>query len=166
MPSPVTLADFERMKASVLWSDEDVKSLRRSHEILAPRVEKISDVWLGFARARPHLLAARDGRPLADHLGAVRQRLARWILDTARAEYGQAWLDDQHQLGLDLHTPPVVPFRDLFLLAFPVTYTLKPFLAQGGSTPAEVDAMHAAWLKSCLLQLTLWSHPYIKDGDF
>lgn len=23
-----------------------------------------------------------------------------------------------------------------------------------------------SWLKSCLLQITLWSHPYIKDGDF
>ena len=31
---------------------------------------------------------------------------------------------------------------------------------------ALVDKMHAAWLKSCLLQLTLWSHPYVKDGDF
>jgi hypothetical protein len=29
-----------------------------------------------------------------------------------------------------------------------------------------VEAMHAAWVKSCLLQLTLWSHPYVKDGDF
>jgi hypothetical protein len=23
-----------------------------------------------------------------------------------------------------------------------------------------------AWVKSCLLQVTLWSYPYVKDGDF
>ncbi len=39
-------------------------------------------------------------------------------------------------------------------------------LAARGHDAAEVDAMHAAWVKSCLLQVTLWSHPYVKDGDF
>jgi hypothetical protein len=47
-----------------------------------------------------------------------------------------------------------------------VTTTLKPFLAKRGHSPAEVEAMYAAWVKSCLLQVTLWSHPYVKDGDF
>jgi hypothetical protein len=26
--------------------------------------------------------------------------------------------------------------------------------------------MYLAWVKSCLLQVTLWSYPYVKDGDF
>jgi hypothetical protein len=26
--------------------------------------------------------------------------------------------------------------------------------------------MYQAWLKSMLLQVTLWSQPYIKEGDF
>ena len=30
----------------------------------------------------------------------------------------------------------------------------------------DVDKMYNAWLKSCLLQLTLWSYPYVKNGDF
>jgi len=29
-----------------------------------------------------------------------------------------------------------------------------------------VDGMASAWQKSVLLQLALWSHPYIKDGDW
>ena len=61
------------------------------------------------------------------------------------------------------------PFRRPFspvLLIFPVTFTLKPFLAKKGHSPEEVDKMYAAWVKSCLLQVTLWSHPYVKDGDF
>lgn len=55
---------------------------------------------------------------------------------------------------------------DLFALIFPVTFTLKPFLAKKGHTAEEVDKMYNAWVKSCLLQLTLWSHPYVKTGDF
>ena len=48
----------------------------------------------------------------------------------------------------------------------PVTFTLRPFLAKQGHSAEDVDKMHAAWVKSCLLQVTLWSHPYVKDGDF
>jgi hypothetical protein len=29
-----------------------------------------------------------------------------------------------------------------------------------------LDTAHAAWVKSCLLQVTPWSHPYIREGDF
>jgi Protoglobin len=51
-------------------------------------------------------------------------------------------------------------------LLVPVTTTLRPFLAKGGAPPEEVDAMHQAWVKAVLLQLILWSHPYVRDGDF
>ena len=59
-----------------------------------------------------------------------------------------------------------IPFRDLFALVFPVTLTLKPFLAKKGHSAEDVEKMYCAWVKSCLLQVTLWSHPYVKDGDF
>jgi hypothetical protein len=179
--SPVTLDDFELMKKSVLFGDEDVKYLRLSHDVLEDQVEAILDVWYGFVGSTPHLLASftdkRDGKPLADYLGAVRKRFGQWILDTARAEYDQKWLDYQHEIGLRHHrtkknrtdgaaSSEIVPFRDLFLLIFPVTFTLKPFLAKKGHPAADVEKMYAAWVKSCLLQVTLWSHPYVKDGDF
>jgi Protoglobin len=179
--SPVTLADFERMKASALFGDDDVKHLRLSHDVVKDQVEQILDVWYGFVGSQPHLLASfcgkSDGKPLGDYLGAVRKRFGQWILDTARAEYDQRWLDYQHEIGLRHHrskknrtdgaaSTAIVPFRDLFALIFPVTFTLEPFLAKQGHAAEVVDKMYAAWLKSCLLQLTLWSHPYVKDGDF
>jgi hypothetical protein len=180
-PSPVTLADFELMKKSVLFGEEDVKALRRSHEILKDQVEAVLDVWYGFVGSNPHLLASftgrSDGQPLGDYLGAVRKRFGQWILDTARAEYDQRWLDYQHEIGLRHHrakknrtdsvnSTDLVRFRDLFLLIYPVTFTLKPFLAKKGDSAQEVEKMYAAWVKSCLLQVTLWSYPYVKDGDF
>jgi hypothetical protein len=179
--SPVSAADFDLMKKSVLFGDEDVKYLRLSHDVVKDQVEAILDVWYGFVGSNPHLLgtftAKSDGRPLTDYLGAVRKRFGQWILDTARAEYDQKWLDYQHEIGLRHHrtkknrtdgvaAAEIVPFRDLFLLIFPVTFTLKPFLAKKGHSAEEVDKMYAAWVKSCLLQVTLWSHPYVKDGDF
>ena len=179
--SPVALADFEMMKKSVLFGDDDVKYLRLSHDVVKGQVEAILDVWYGFVGSTPHLLASftgkNDGKPLGDYLGAVRKRFGQWILDTARAEYDQKWLDYQHEIGLRHHrakknstdgaaSTGIVPFRDLFLLVFPVTFTLKPFLAKKGQPAEDVEKMYAAWVKSCLLQVTLWSRPYVKDGDF
>lgn len=179
--SPVTLSEFELMKKSVLFGDEDVKYLRLSHDILEDQVEAILDVWYGFVGKNPHLLASfsgkDDGKPIGEYLDAVRKRFGRWILDTARADYDQAWLDYQHEIGLRHHrakknrtdgaaSTDIIPFRDLFLLVYPVTFTLRPFLAKKGSSAEDVERMYAAWIKSCLLQVTLWSHPYVKDGDF
>ncbi|HXS16302.1 MAG TPA: protoglobin domain-containing protein [Polyangiaceae bacterium] len=115
--SPVTVTDFNQMKASALFSDEDVKYLRMSYDIVKDRIEAILDVWYGF-------------------------------------------------IGSQVLSTVIVPFRDLFALIFPVTFTLRPFLAQGGHAADEVEKMYAAWVKSCLLQVTLWSHPYVKEGDF
>lgn len=179
--SPVTLDDFALMKKSVLFDDDDVKYLRLSHDIVKDQVEAILDVWYGFVGSNPHLLASftskSDGKPLGDYLDAVRKRFGQWILDTARAEYDQKWLDYQHEIGLRHHraqknrtdgaaSTDIVPFRNLFLLVFPVTITLKPFLANKGHSAEDVENMYAAWVKSCLLQVTLWSHPYVKEGDF
>ncbi|NRD46884.1 protoglobin domain-containing protein [Corallococcus exiguus] len=179
--SPVSLNDFEQMKASVLFGEEDVKALRMSHDIVKERTEAILDVWYWFVGSQPHLLASfsgkTDGKPLGDYLTSVRKRFAQWILDTSSAGYDQAWLDYQHEIGLRHHrarknktdgapSTDLVPFRNLFALIFPVTFTLRPFLAEQGHSAEDVEKMHAAWVKSCLLQVTLWAHPYVKDGDF
>jgi hypothetical protein len=180
-PSPISLQEFENMKKSALFGDEDVASLRLSYDILKDHIEDILDVWYGFVGANPHLLASFSGKtdraPIVDYLAAVRKRFGQWVLDTARAEYDQKWLNYQHEIGLRHHrakknktdgapSTDIIPFRDLFLLIFPVTYTLKPFLAKKGHTSEEVEKMYSAWVKSCLLQMTLWTYPYVKQGDF
>jgi hypothetical protein len=42
----------------------------------------------------------------------------------------------------------------------------RPFLAAGAAALEEVEAMHQAWVKAVLLQVILWSQPYVIDGDF
>jgi hypothetical protein len=140
----------------------------------------VLDVWYGFVGANPHLLAAftgPDGQPNQEYLAAVRRRFGRWILDTARAEFDQAWLDYQHEIGLrhtrigknrtdGVQAADHIPLRYVLALLVPITTTLKPFLADGGATPEEVEPMHQAWVKVVLLQVILWSYPYVRDGDF
>lgn len=179
--SPLTLADLELLKASLLFDSKDVEYLRLSYTIVKDEVEAILDVWYGFVGATPHLLESftdpHDGKPIPNYLGAVRKRFGQWILDTARAEYDQTWLDYQHEIGLrhyrtkknktdGVSSTSLVPFRYLMPLVFPITFTLKPFLAQKGHAPEIVEGMYAAWVKSCILQVTLWSYPYIRDNDF
>jgi hypothetical protein len=178
--SPVSLDELELVQATLLLGEDDRTALRRSGDLLAPQVEAILDVWYGFVGANPHLLAAftgPDGQPDQAYLAAVRRRFGRWILDTARAEFDQAWLDYQHEIGLR-HTrrgknrtdgaqaADHIPLRYVLALLVPITATLKPFLADGGASPDDVEVMHQAWVKAVLLQLILWSHPYVRDGDF
>jgi hypothetical protein len=138
-------------------------------------------VWYGFVAANPHLLASftnrSDGQPNAAYLEAVRRRFGQWILDTANADYDQRWLDYQFEIGRRHHrsgknrTDRVeaaehIPYRYLPALIVPITTTLEPFLAKKGHGAGDVEKMHAAWVKSVILQVTLWSYPYCKEGDF
>lgn len=179
--SPVTLKDLEGLKKTLLFTEDDVKYLRMSKDVLADQTEAILDVWYGFVAATPELLASfvdqGTKKPDAAYLAAVRKRFGQWIIDTADANYDQKWLDYQHEIGLrhakakknktdGANGPPQVPFRYLSALTVPVTTTLKPFLAKKGHTAEQVDKMHAAWVKAVLLQTILWSQPYVKDGEF
>lgn len=180
-PSPVTLADLDDLLTSVLWSDADAAALRRAGEILVPQTEAILDVWYGFVGSTPHLLRyfadPATGTPNAAYLGAVRRRFGQWILDTTAANYDQAWLDYQHEIGLRHHSAkknktdgaraaPIIHLRHILALVYPISATIKPFLAKRGDSAESVEAMHAAWTKSVLLQAILWSHPYVRDGQF
>jgi hypothetical protein len=178
--SPVSLEELELIQATLLLDDDDRDALRRSADILAPQVEAILDVWYGFVGANPHLLAAftgPDGQPDQAYLAAVRRRFGQWILDTARAEFDQEWLDYQHEIGVrhtrrgknrtdGVQAAEQIPLRYVLALLIPITTTLKPFLSNGGAGPDEVNAMHRAWVKAVLLQVILWSQPYVRDGDF
>ncbi len=179
--APYTLADLESLKETLLFTDEDVRYLRMSKAILADQTEAVLDVWYGFVASTPELVFYfknnKTGAPDAAYLGAVRKRFGQWIADTANANYDQAWLDYQYEIGLRHTTPrknktdqadsvPLVNFRYLSALTIPVTTTLKPFLAKKGASAADVEKMHAAWVKSVLMQTILWSHPYVRDGQF
>ncbi len=179
--SPVSLADLELLKKTVLLGEEDVKYLRKAGEVLVPQTEAILDVWYGFVGANPHLVYyfgnKSDGKPNADYLNRVRKRFGQWIKDTTDANYDQAWLDYQYEFALrhtragknkadDVKSVDHIHLRYLIAFIVPISATIEPFLARSGLPADEVKKMHAAWTKALVLQVTLWSHPYVKEGDF
>ncbi len=179
--SPLSQRDFDELKGSLLFGADDIAALRKAHGVVSDQIEAVLDVWYGFVGGTPHLLAyfvdPTTSQPNGDYLAAVRKRFAQWILDTCAANYDDAWLAWQDEIGRRHHrigknkadgvsAAPHIPMRHLLALAVPISVTMKPFFAKKGHSAADVDAMHAAWTKSVLLQAILWSRPYTKDGDF
>ena len=179
--APISLEELALLQETLLFGEDDVRALRMSKEVLADQVEDVLDVWYGFVGSTPQLVQyfadAKSGEPDADYLAAVRKRFGQWILDTADARYDQAWLDYQLEIGRRHHhvaknrtdgvdSVPIIHFRYLVALHQPVTATLRPFLAKKGHDDSEVEAMLDAWRKSVLLQVILWSHPYVEAGAF
>ncbi|MEZ4282660.1 MAG: protoglobin domain-containing protein [Myxococcota bacterium] len=179
--APITLEELKSIQGSLLFGDEDVRYLRMSHDVLKDEVEAILDVWYGFVGSTPQLVKyfenTASGKPDGDYLAAVRKRFGQWILDTAAAQYDEQWLAYQFEIGRRHHrvgkngtdgatSVPIIHFRYLPALHFPITATLKPFLAKKGHSPEEVEKMQDAWRKAVLLQVILWSYPYVTSGDF
>lgn len=178
--SPLTLKDLENLKKSVLFDTEDEKYLRMAGEVLSEQVEDVLDVWYGFVASHPHLVyyfTDGKGNPNSEYLSAVRQRFGQWILDTCNRPYDQQWLNYQQEIGLRHHriqknktdaiqSVPNIDYRYIIAFIYPITATMKPFLAKKGHVADEVEKMHQAWFKAVVLSVALWGMPYVKEGDF
>lgn len=179
--SPFTLEELKLLEQSMLFTDEDVKYLKMSHDILAGQTDAILDVWYGFVGSTPQLVYffgnKTTGKPDGEYLAKVRGRFKMWILQTAEANYDQNWLNYQYEIGLRHYSTkknktdnapsvPIINYRYIPALTIPVITTLKPFLAKTGASAADVEKMNAAWLKSVLMQSILWGQPYMKKGEF
>ena len=175
--SPVTSDELERLKLSVLFSEADERALRMAGDVLEDQVEDVLDVWYGFVATHPHLVYyfsdADTEDPISDYLERVRGRFGRWILDTCRRPYDREWLDYQ-EIALrhtsekknatdGVHSVDRIPLRYLICFVYPITATLRAFLAKKGHSAEEVDAMHQAWFKSVTMQVALWSRPYAPE---
>lgn len=178
--SPLPLDDLRLLEKTLLFTDDDRAALRQAGDVLSDQVEDVLDVWYGFVGSNAHLVAyfaGSDGKPVDAYLGAVRKRFAQWIRDTCERDYDQAWLDYQHEIALRHHSmkknktdgvdaAPIIPLRYLIAFIYPISATMRPFLAKKGHSQEEVDRMHQAWFKSVVLQVVLWTRPYTPDSDY
>jgi hypothetical protein len=176
----LTMEDLTQLQKSVMFTDDDVKYLQMAGEILRNYIDDILDVWYNFMGSQPFLIsqfAGPDGKPDQHYLSSVRARFGQWILDTCFRPYDQEWLNYQYEIALR-HAPegknktdnaqstPYVPLRHIIALIYPVTATIKPFLARGGHSAEDIDRMHQAWFKSVTIQVALWSAPHIRQDKF
>lgn len=173
--------EFTDLKKSLLFTDADVRYLRMSRDVLEPNVDELLGVWYGFVGSNPHLLYyfshPTTKKPDGDYLAKVRLRFRDWVLATADANFDRNWLNHQLEIGLRHHrlkknmTDGVkaadhIPLRHLVALHYPITTTLKPFLAKGENSQEEISGMYEAWRKAVLLTTILWSQPYVAPGDY
>lgn len=178
-PSPVTLQDLALLKKTVLFSEEDEKNLRLAGEVLKDQTDAVLDLWYGYVGSNEHLLYyfSKDQQPDTAYLAAVRARFGQWILDLCNRPYDQEWLNYQHEIALRHHSTkknktddakavPIIHYRYMLAFIFPITATIKSFLANKGHDAATVEAMHAAWFKAVTLTVILWTHPYINKNEF
>ncbi|GIV33941.1 MAG: hypothetical protein KatS3mg031_1476 [Chitinophagales bacterium] len=177
--SPVSLQDLELLKKTLLWSEDDNRYLRMAGEVLKDQIEAVLDLWYGYVGSHPHLVAyfSKNGQPNADYLAAVRQRFGQWIRDLCNRPYNQEWLDYQYEIALRHHSTkknktdgveaaPIVHYRYMVAFIYPITATIRSFLAKKGHAPADVDGMHNAWFKAVTLTVVLWTYPYVNKGEF
>ena len=177
--SPVSMQDLELLKKTLLWSEEDDRYLHMAGEVLADQTDAVLDLWYGYVGGNDHLLHyfTHNGQPNMDYLTAVRARFGQWILDICQRPKDQSWLDYQHEIAKRHHSAkknrtdgvqsvPIIHYRYMTAFIYPITATIRSFLAQKGHSQADVDAMHNAWFKAVTLTVILWTHPYINKGEF
>lgn len=177
--SPVSLTEFEKLKATVLFGEDDVHFLKLAGEVLQDQTDAILDLWYGFVGSHPHLVhyfSNANGEAQTDYLMAVRQRFGQWIQDLCNRPYDQKWLDYQHEIALRHLTKknqtdgadavPLIHARYMITFIYPITATIRQFLAAKGHSSEEVEGMHQAWFKAVVLSVTLWCQPYTKVGEF
>lgn len=179
--SPISLEEWEDLKKSALFSEEDVVYLRLSEQVLSDQVDDLLKTWRGIIFDHPHL-RAYDENPQThtvdvDYTKAVAKRFRQWVIDTARAKYDQAWLDYQYEIGLRHHrskknktdgghTLEHIRARDLVAFCASIVVPMRSFLAKKGHPADVVNRMYDAWWKSMILQATLWLQPYVREGDY
>ena len=176
--SPVTAEELDLLKQTVLFGPEDESNLRMAGGVLADQAEDVLDVWYGFVAAHPHLVhyfSGADGSPNGEHLRRVRARFAQWIHDLCGKTWDQDWLDYQEEIALRHTTvaknrtdnaegaPPEVALRYLIAFIYPITATIRPFLAKKGHSEEQVEAMYQAWFKAVTISTLLWARPYAGD---
>jgi hypothetical protein len=175
--SPVAAGDVDLLKATLLWTDEDDRYLRMAGEVLADQVDDVLELWYGYVGSHPHLVhyfAGPDGQPIGPYLERVRARFAQWVRDTCSRPYDDAWRDYQHEIALrhtrakknqtdGVDSVPEVALRYLIAFVFPITATMRSFLAARGHSADDVEGMHTAWFKAVVLHVCLWSQPYAPE---
>lgn len=180
LPGPATTQEeLAKIEAALLLTEEDKAALREAKAILAPRVEELLDVWYGFVGSHDFLLGyfSTPAGPDGNYLGRVRARFGQWVLDTCEADFGPAWVAYAEEVGRRhaagknatdgvVGAPDVVHFRYVVALVYPIYATVRPFLEAGARDAAHLERMHQAWLKAVLLNVTLWSRAYVRDGWF
>ena len=174
--SSVSVQEFENLKITAGFTQEDEGWLRLAGEVLAGQTARIVEHWRSRIIAGiPHLARhsrATEGDALPGYLTRTNRRFEQWILDTCLRPYNQEWLDYQNEIALrhtsvkknrtdGVDSTSFVPFRDVLTFIPVMNATLKPYLGARGHSAELVNKMHGAWVKAMQIQMALWAKVYM-----
>jgi hypothetical protein len=177
-PSPIALEDLDDLKRAVGLSDADHAALRELWQVVGGELEALFEAWIArIGHFFAPTFAGPDGAVDERYMAAAHPRFLKWVEDTCLRPYDQAWLDYQHEVALRHHRTKknrtdgssaveIVPYRYLPVTAAPMTIALREFLAERGVAGEQAARLLDAWLKALLLHVALWSHPYVREGDW
>ncbi|MFC4249206.1 protoglobin domain-containing protein [Natribaculum luteum] len=178
--APIDEEAFDRLKQSVMFTEEDEEYLRMAGDVLEDQTDEILDLWYGFVGDHDFLLyyfTDGEGNPDEEYLDRVRARFEQWILDTCDTPYDDEWLAYQFEIGRRHHRSKKneaddadavshIHLRYVVGFIYPITATIREFLENGDHTDEDVQKMYHAWFKSVVLQVALWSYPYVDEDDW
>ncbi|MFD1562457.1 protoglobin domain-containing protein [Haloarchaeobius amylolyticus] len=178
--APISMDEFERLQQTVLFDEDDEEYLQLAGDVLKDQIDDVLDVWYGFVADHDFLVyyfTDGEGNPDEEYLDRVRERFGQWIRDTCDTPYDEDWLNYQFEIGRrhtrekknevdDAEAVEHIDMRYLVAFIYPITATIREFLADSDHSEAEVDAMYHAWFKSIVLQVTLWTYPYVPEENW
>ena len=173
--SPLTLEDLERLKAVVGLTEDDAAALRDAAEILAGQADDMVTAYRARLGELPFMIPYSkhpDGTPNSEYAAASKPRFDRWIIDACTRPLDQDWLNYQYEIGLRHTTAKKnqtdnadsldhIPMRYLLAFTAVVIATARGYLAAGAAPAAHVDRMHAAFTKSVMLHVAVWTRAYV-----
>jgi Protoglobin len=173
--SPVTLEDLDKLKQAVGLTEQDQRYLLLAGQVLVDQAADMVTAWRATLGEHPHLAAYSahpDGRPNPEYSAASKPRFDRWVIDACTRPLDQAWLDYQHEIGLR-HTREKknttdhadaaehIPMRYWVAFTAVVLVTARDYLSRKGHSEQDVAGMHAAFTKSVMLHLSVWTRAYV-----
>lgn len=178
--SPLTLDDLIKLKAAVGLTEPEESWLREAGRVLAPQAAEMVADWRARVSAHSFLAlysAHRDGTPNPQYVAASAARFERWVIDACSRPLDQAWLDQQHEIGLRHnrakknltdHADSVdhIPMRYLVAFTAVIITTARGYLRTAEASAEAVDHMHAAFTKSVMLHLTVWTRAYTTSAQW
>jgi hypothetical protein len=178
--SPLSLDDLARLEQTSMLTEDDNRYLQMADDVFEEQAEELVNAWRSVIAAQPHLanvFVGDDGKPDEAYKASVKRRFVQWVIDTCHRPRDRAWLDYQEEIALrhtsakknrtdGAHTAPFVPLRYVLAFGAVVVTTVRPFLARNGHSAEQVQRMQDMWCKAVFLQLTLWSRPYVNNGEW
>lgn len=178
--SPLTLEDLMRLKAAVGFTAADEAALKDAAKILANQADDMVTAWRKQLSQQPWLRGYSghpDGTPNPEYSAASKPRFDRWIIDACTRPLDQSWLNYQEEIGLR-HTRAkknmtdhadslnYIPMRYLLAFTTVVITSSRDYLAAGGASEDDLKRMHAAFTKSVMLHVTVWTRPYVDPDNW